>query len=305
MSKASEVTQAWLEGLKKTGAISEDELKVLESSIAKPEVAEYVGASQLRQDEFSRKMNELNSGYQTKLQEVQNYERELANWRGTTEKSISQVQAELLQARAEAARIRQVAQTYGLDESDLGQPVAPYTTPPGTPGVATQTEGSNPNLQNLNQEFLSRKEADELGTMYTLLPAEINDIVAEHQELFGGKSPKGMKDIVNRAIKEKRSIRDVYEEQFKVADRRAELETQAREAEITRRVEEKLTSWRSEHPEVRLPRSTEDHASVLNPNLTAIPGLENVVSNALSQGVQQQDAVSAAVNFWNQIDREK
>ena len=294
MSKATEATAAWLAGLKSTGAIGDDEFKVLEAAVAKPEVAEYVGSSQLRQDEFSRKMNDLSASHKTELAKIQAYERELADWRGGVEKNYSQIQAELQQARAEAARIAKVAQSYGLDESDLGTSVAPYTTPPGTP---SEGGGSRPDLQNLAQEFLTRTDFDQLGYQYTMLPAELNDIVAEHQELFEGKNPRGMRQIFEKAVAEKRPLRDVWEEEFKVADRRAELEAKAREAEVTRRVEEQLTAWRTEHPEVRLPRPGARASVLEDKSLTAIPdaATDNLAAD-------QNSSVRAAVAYWNQLD---
>ena len=303
MPTSIEATNAWLADLVKTGAIDDESRKVLEAVVAKPEAAEFIGSSVLRQSDYSKHMNELDGKYKAELAKVQNYERELANWRGTTEKTVSQVQAELQQARAEAARIRQVATSYGLDEGDLGQPVAPHTTPPQFGGGDPNDRSTAFNAEKFGLDFLPRKEAEELGTMYTLLPAEINDIVAEHQELFG-KSPRGMRQIVEKAIREQRPIRDVYEEEFKVADRRAELEAQAREAEITRRVEEKLTAWRSEHPEARQPRTADQHSPMFKEDLMTIPGAPETVPNSRSQGQEQAEAVNAAVAFWNQMDHE-
>ena len=137
--------------------------------------------------------------------------------------------------------------------------------------------------------------------MYTLLPAEINDIVAEHQELFG-KPPRGMRAIVERAIREQRPIRDVYEEEFKVADRRTELDAQAREAEITRRVEEKLTAYRTEHPEARPPRSADQRSTLFgDPSTMQIPGTEAVVNNSISQAQEGAEGIAAAIAHWNEL----
>jgi len=303
MSKSTtEASAAWLEDLKKTGAISDEEWKVLEGVITKAEVSEFVGSSVLRQQSYSKTMNELKDRYDGELAKVQTYERELASWRANTEKSVSQIQNELAQARAEQARIVQVAKSFGLDENDLGASVAPFTTPPGTP-----SEPAKPafDLEALGQKFLTQERADEMGAMYTLLPAEINDIVAEHQELFG-KSPKGMRQVVERAIKEQRSVRDVYEEEFKVADRRAELESQAREAEIKRRVEEELTNWRTQNPEASIPRPSSQRSPLLaDRSVTEIPGAENASKdNFMSSAQAQNDSVRAAVAHWNSLSHE-
>lgn len=289
MPKATEAAQAWLEDLKKTGAISEEELKVLEAATSKPQVAEYIGGSQLRQQDYSKRLNEAQTAYDTKSQEILAYERELANWRANTEKSVTQLQQELHTARAERERILRTAQTYGLSEDDFGASVANFSTPVGVNQPAVNPEPDKPQFD--PTKFVSKEEAEQLGQMYTLLPAEISDIISEHVELFG-KQPKGMRQIVERAIKERRALRDVYAEEFKVADRRKELDDAAREAEIKRRVEEELIRYRSENPNARIPL----------PGRQPSPVLQEFKGTAAENPANaKNEAVSAAVAYWNQM----
>ncbi len=295
MSKAKEATVAWLEELKKTGAISEDEWKVLEAAADKPQVAEFIGGSQLRQSDYNRRMNELKSQYDVKAAEILQYEKDLANWRGNTEKSVTQLKQELQLARTEAQRLRDTAKAYGLAEEDLGVPVAPHTAPPGVDDPQNR-KGHDPEFD--PTQFLKKTEIEELGQTAFLLPAEINDIVAEHVELFG-KQPKGMRQIVEQAMRERRTVREVYEETFKVADRRTEIAEQQKEAEIKRRVEEQIAAWRTENPEARIPYPGRPGSSVLDRNSDTLSLPENFQPNSIPS---KQESVAAAVARWNSME---
>jgi hypothetical protein len=239
-------------------------------------------------------MNDLKSQYDNKATEILQYEKELANWRGNTEKSVTQLKQELQLARAEAQRLRDTGKAYGLTDDDLGAPVAPFTTPLGVDPQERKVD--KPEFD--PTQFLKKAEAEELGAMYTLLPAEINDIVAEHVELFG-KQPRGMRQIVEQAIREKRALRDVYEETFKVADRRTEIAEQQREAEIKRRVDEQLAAWRSENPEARIPYPGRPGSFVLDRNSDTLTLPEDATPNSVQS---KQSSVAAAVARWNSME---
>lgn len=290
--KTSDATKAWLEGLKNTGAISEEIWKVLEDASSKEEFVNYVGETAMMRQDYSRNLDRVQAEYQAKTNELTDYQRQLADWRGKTEKEVTQIQAEANQLKIERQRLVAVAQSYGLTEEDLGQSVAPFTSNPNL--TLNQNRDSDPQDKINPKDYLSRSEAEELGTMYTLLPAEINDIVAEHVELFG-KQPRGMRQIVERAIKEKRPLRDVYEDEFKVSDRKSEIAEQQKEAEIKRRVEEEITRYRTDHPEVRIPLPNSSRSYVLNNKIELPDNVENLASD-------QRSSVSAAVAHWNQME---
>ena len=290
--KTQDATASWLEGLKNTGAISEEEWKVLEGATAKQEFVDYVGETALSRSDYSRRQNELQAEFQAKTQELNDYQKELANWRGLTEKEVSTIRAEAEQLRAERQRLVGVAQSFGLTEDDLGTPVAPFTT--------------NPNLQVQKQpaqheidptKYMSRDEFQNEAVTYALLPGEIADITAEHVELFG-KAPNKMRQIVETAIREKRTVRDVYEDEYKVADRRSELANAEREAEIKRRVEEELTRFRTENPDARIPLPNDGSYALRNVLPKSDP-------NSANQAFQQNNSVDAAVRAWNSIDHSK
>lgn len=287
--KTQDATKAWLDGLKATGAISDEEWKVLENAYNKPEFTDYVGETALMRSDYSRMQDQLRAEFENKSKDILEYQRQLADWRGLTEKEVSQMKAEAAQLRAERQRLVEVAKSYGLSEDDLGTPVAPNTMNPNF--VATP----EPKDQFDTSKYVTTDKLEQLGEMYTLLPAEINDITAEHIELFG-KPPKGMRQIVERAIREQRSVRDVYEDEFKVADKRAELAEAQKEAEIKRRVEEQISAYRTEHPEIRMPLPSQSRSFVLaNRDKLTLPENQNVAAD-------QQSSVAAAVAHWRSMD---
>lgn len=289
--KTQDATKAWLEGLKATGAISEEEMQVLEGATSKSEFVDYVGESALMRSDYSRQLDALQADYQSKTTELQDYQRELANWRGLTEKEVSQIKAEANQLKAERQRLVAVAQSYGLSEEDLGTPVAPFTT---NPNLQDPTKRSDPNEIDPTK-FMSRTDFENEAVTYALLPGEIADITAEHVELFG-KAPNKMRQIVERAIKEKRTVRDVYEDEYKVADKRSELAESQKEAEIKRRVDEELTRYRTENPDARIPLPSAQRSYVLA-NKIELPDDTNAAS-------AQQDSVSSAVRHWQSLHTE-
>ncbi len=293
MSKKTEAaTTAWLEGLKKSGALTDEQMQVLMEASGKTEFVDYVGETAMNRSDYSKRQNDLQTEFQAKTQELTDYQRELANWRGMTEKEVSTIKAEAEQLRAERQRLIGVAQSYGLTESDLGDPVAPFTQHPSL--AATKPNPSAPQADQIDPaKYLSRDEFVQKETLYSLLPAEIADIMAEHRELFGKEAR--LRPIVEKAMKEQRSVREVYEEEYKVADRRSELATAEREAEIKRRVDEELVKYRSENPDARIPLPNDGSFALR----TVLPKGDETSTN---QAFRQSTAVDAAVARWNQLD---
>lgn len=289
--KTQEATANWLEGLKRTGALTDDQMQALLDASGKTEFVDYIGETAMSRSDYSRSQNALQAEYQAKTQELTDYQKELANWRGKTEKEVSTIKAEAEQLRAERQRLVGVAQSYGLTESDLGDPVAPFTS---NPSLATAKTTSAPQADPFDAtKFISRIEAEEMGTMYTLLPAEIADIMAEHRELFGKEAR--LRPIVEKAMREKRQLREVYEEEYKVADRRSELADAEREAEIKRRVDEEIVKFRTENPEARIPLPGEGSFALR----TVLPKGDESSTN---QAFRQNSSVDSAVARWNSLE---
>ena len=103
--KTQDATKAWLEGLKNTGALSDEQWQVLDDATGKAEFVDYIGDTAMMRSDYSREMNTLKSDYDSKTNELADYQRKLADWRGLTEKEVSQIKAEANQLRAERQRI--------------------------------------------------------------------------------------------------------------------------------------------------------------------------------------------------------
>jgi hypothetical protein len=303
MSKAAETARQWLADLVKSANLTAEAKTALETTLAAPEALDFIGRSALRQADYDRLMNQTKTQLSSKMQEIQGYEQSLATWRGQTEAQVAQVQAELNKARAEAQRIRQVAYSYNLTDEDLGAPVAPATTPPGVDPTQSGTKMTDTPKPFSIDDVLTNEKFQELSQMFTLLPAEVADITAEHVRLFGAQ-PDKMREITNKALAERRPLRDVWEETYEVSDKREDLKKVAFEAEVARRVEEEKVKFRTE---------------LLTGQPTARPGIGQgsyVLSNRdkLTPSVDPQiannantraEGVNAAVQYWNSLKHEE
>jgi hypothetical protein len=298
MSKAADTARQWLADLVKSANLSEEAKKALETTLGTPEALDYVGRSALRQADYDRLMNQTKADLAKKMQEIQGYESSLADWRGKTEAQVAAVQSELAKSRAEAARIRQVAYSYNLTDEDLGAPVTSAVTPPGVDpptdhSQATQMTSTNKPFS--IEQVLEDSKFQELSQMFTLLPAEVADITAEHTALFGSQ-PNRMKEITNRALQERRPLREVWAETYEVDEKRQELEKAKIEAEIARRVEEERVKMRSELVSgTPLPRPGGAGSYVLSHRSELTPSDSTVTS--------RQESVNAAVQHWNSLKR--
>lgn len=230
--------QAWLKELAADGSLSDQELGTLQASLSKPQVVKRLEEGQLRQADYSRAMNSLRE----KETATANLQAELVQWKKDQEKVIQKANATVGEKAAAHAALQAKVQAYaeanGLDATEIlgAEPAAPPANP-------------NPNPNPQNPQYLTRedwqKDYDAIRNNFPLLPAQIADLQVEHQTLFG-KPLANSTELVQKAMAAQKPIRQVWEEDFKVADRRKEIA----EAEIQQRidagVQAKLTQLRSE-----------------------------------------------------------
>ncbi len=91
------------------------------------------------------------------------------------------------------------------------------------------------------------------------------DLVDEHRELFGSKS-FNKTAFLNKALEISRKnpnkkLREIWEDEFKVADKRKELQDKDVEARIATAVQERETKIRSEL-QLPAPRPAEQHSPI-------------------------------------------
>jgi hypothetical protein len=225
--------KAWLSDLATKGQLSAEDVTLLEGKLNKPEALKALEDGQLRQSDYDRMMNKLKTDHKTAMDGVVGLQTELTGWRTEAQAKLDKAMGDL-QARDTTiaqyqARVTQIATDYGLDLNTL-MPAAAAT--PNPPASLAQPASPNPAATEGFRKF--QEDFDKAKQIFPLLPAELHDLSVEHQELYGKPLSKSL-ELVSTALKEGRSVRDVWAEQYKVEDRRKEiaLETEKKhDAEI-------------------------------------------------------------------------
>jgi len=237
-----------LKGWLGTLELSEDERKVLEPVLAKESVTKKLGESVLMRSDYSKHMDalgkqkaELEGQIREKVEKLEQYEKELVGWHGDGETKIKNAQAEVQrladQLKKKDAAMLKIAEDYGLDTSQyLQTDGAP--NPPVVPGVS-------PDVLSKYVDTETFQKAVRDAQSFPDVAAELMDLNAEHMEIFG-KPLKGHRTLVAKAIKQKKSLRDVWLDQNKVEEKRAELAKTAHDEEIARVRKEVEMQVRSE-----------------------------------------------------------
>lgn len=147
MPATLEEIKDWLDDLVKAGSLSDDERKGLEATLGKPGVADHIKGSQLRQADFSRKMNEVSEqqkALDSEKANVAKLQQELVDWKGGSEAKYNKAIADLKAAQTRAFQLEQGLQTeYGIDPATLlGNGTAPLANPtqPDTSAFLTKEQ---------------------------------------------------------------------------------------------------------------------------------------------------------------------
>ncbi len=297
---------AWLEEATKRANIPAEDRKILEGVIAKNAgLATYLEESGLRQSDYDRKMNKLKEEHQSRLQEVADKEAAAdafatknGQWFSENNSKFTKAQRDLEDARVKEAqlveRMKGLATRYGVPEDELNIPVSAAPASPAAPAVPAFDE----------KRFVSREDGErELrGTLF--FQAEIDDLMDEHRAMFG----KGFKkaEFTAKALKvagtpgNTKKLRDIWEEEFKVADKRKELQDKDVEARIASAVQERETKIRSEL-QLPAPRPQEQHSPIVqkfahaavDPKTDPGRGLRNALA-AFGAGKYREDGGRAA-----------
>lgn len=234
MPKAKEALASWLEGLEKQGKLEAQALDAIKSALSADtlpaEAVEYIGGSVLRQEDYSRAIQEAKA----KEAEASAYQLELANWKGTAEVEYFEMQRKLSEAEQEAAALRATAREY-VPEAELDKLERKTIVREPDKTVTSQVDTS----KFITQEDAQKAMMDALRVQNHLLA-----LSARHQTLFG--KPLEDEDLIDRAIKAGRNVEQEWEETYKVADKRAELAKAEQEAHDTRVREEERARVLSE-----------------------------------------------------------
>lgn len=244
-------TQAWLDDLEKTGAVSAEGLAALKVAAGNDKVNEYIKGSVLRQSDYSKNMGELKkaqddfSKFQqelaTKEAAVTKYQQELGVWKEGADKNYQKAlearEAADKKVTAAMGRLNRVAATYGLPPEELEglESVVPDVKTPVT-------------AQAFDSEAFKREIYKEIGSKVTQagqLDALILDISEQHKELFGTRLPDPS-GLINDALASGKKLTDFYREKYKVADKEREIAETAFNARVNAEVETRTAKILSE-----------------------------------------------------------
>ena len=164
-------------------------------------------------------------------------------------------------AAAAEAKLKRM-QAYGLEQvaatqdAGAGAPAAvAASTSTGTPGKYLTEDDFNRHVTSLGQQW---------GTATSASQAQLHDIAEEHRELFGSRISGGMTQLDSewKEARDKRrysgSIKQFWEEKYKVPDKRESTRHEAEEKRINAAVDERFKAKMSEaaNPFTRTPASS-------------------------------------------------
>lgn len=275
----------WLTDLGLAG----DDLALVETKLTP--VAPKIGEGVLRQQDYSAKMNELNTA-RTELQAANDrLSAEAAEWATLTaaEKQAAQGQRAALEAAqtkvaALTNRVKTIAANAGIAEADALQgidTVAPPTTPPTTSNQPPADERFDAFGRQLNG----------IAAMAVTLPAELQMIAEDHRDLTGERldtraiAAEIHKRAGTRGNQKSLDPRVVWEELHDVPAKRAAKDKERVEGLVAAAREEGRTQGLSE---AALPTGSREarHSPVL---------VQAANSQSRIQRPQPQTAVSGAV----------
>lgn len=215
----------------------------------------------LAQNEFSRKMNELDTQRKSMQEDFDKKQRDVDSFKGTLietrgkidkqyKKAIQERDQALQALNAKDARIKEVADANGLDINDFGNLNLPPANSNGNAGAhANGQSQTQQNDDELNKKFYTRDEAFSDATGQALLTAMFNDLSAEYQELTG-KRPTGAVGLMEKAIEalkagKPQKFDELFDQHYGMADLRTARSKQQQEEHdelIRRETREKVLS---------------------------------------------------------------
>lgn len=243
MSLSAETTK-WLDDLKKEGNLSDEAFNAIKAGVeGSPKADEFVKGSSLRQSDYSRQMGTVQQAQkdveaaqrelQTKEAEVLAYKGTLDGWKvgadDKLKKFVSDAEAASNKALTAVNRLKSIAIANGLDENEI---LKDLDVPSNS---QNQNTGGSPGLD--TSKFLTsdqlKDQVRQASREAAMIDATIYDISTEHQKLFGTVLPSAA-TLVEGAIKAGKTLKQHWEESFKVPEKRTEVS----ENDIKARIEQ-------------------------------------------------------------------
>jgi hypothetical protein len=233
MSFTTEELTTWVGSL----GLPEDEKKTMLTSLGKPEVLAKVGDSILMQQDYSRKQDELvkekarlETDLQKKQADVESFRGELTGWKTRNETKFNEAVAAREKAEAALAahngEVKKIAEEYGIPE-DRVKSLMTVTPDPNSPPRREDRQRDEDGRYVKTDDF-AKAAADVVK-----VPAILMAIQAEHQQLFGSGGPQlDLLKVVEDAQKNKMSLRQQWESEFKVPEQRTRVADERRNQDL-------------------------------------------------------------------------
>ncbi len=298
--------QKWLTDAAKAANLTPEQLKPLEDLFGANEgFKKYAGDSFLRQSDYSRKQNELSDKIAAKEEEITRYEGKLAAWETQTkaefEKAVKGREAAQRNLDKLQQQFRTVTQQLkaGYDEYGVPLPNGVKLEPdlPESPGDFPAAP-VNPNLPPAQQpKWVEQQEYTKFANAAIATPFELQDVAAEHYQLYG-KPLGNTRNLLDKVAQSKGrlNLRSAWEEEYEVPVRRQQIAdeqfNQKVNSEVDKRYQQKISDALQPTP-----AREGHHSAVLRQKLRLPDGTEKPVSAPVSaeQSKDPKRGVMAAV----------
>jgi len=300
----------WVEGLK----LPEADRAAVIAAIGKggEDALKYIETNQLRQDEFSKKMNDLQTDIQKKEKDLEakianedKYHNSLASWDTKRKKELEAATTARQQAEQRLAAARDkvlaLAKENDLPEDEIGKLFegAPNVTP-----NTDQNRSTNFDPKEFEGRFVSKETFQNEARAYAKFAALIPSIEREHFKLFGeaAETPNWEKLIEDTvAAGGTKTLKQIYEDQYKVSEKREQL----RNADVDKRIADARTeAAQAERAKILADNPTLANAGVRSGEREGSPVLAMATKQAAEAAkgkppVTAQSPVAAAVAAFN------
>lgn len=299
--------KAWIDDAVKNAGVDAATATSLQGIFANEGLRKFAGDSFLRQSDYSRKQNELKTEKDRLLAEIGekesnivSFERRLNDWQGEQTTKFTKTEADLEKATRNLEKLKTQFTTVtgklksGYDEYGLTVPDGLKLEPEiDDSPIVVNSSVTKPQEQNVDtSNFVDRKDFLSVSNTAISLPFELNDISARHVELFG-KPLANSAALRTRAMKEKRSLQDVWNEEYKVDERVTAIAEEKLEQRINAEADKRAQAKISEAMRPS-PASAAHHSAVLKRDFKPFTPVQ-AVDPAVAEAQDPSRGIRAAV----------
>lgn len=237
----------WFAEIKAEGGLPDDQLAQLETILGTDKAKTFLKRSVSNHKDWTRKTMEaaeLRKQAEAERAAMEQEKQQLAQWRDGVQSQLDDAYKQFQDSNITAAtlreKVRTIASRYGIPEQELlgGELPADAQPTKGTPVANIDTS-----------KFLTREDLDKqfngLKSMDAMVQAQLYDISADHQDLFG-KPLRGASELVKEALQTGKPLKSLWEEKHGVQAKRDELLRATIRQEEHEKVEAELRTKYSE-----------------------------------------------------------